>query len=63
MYVLFKSNNWGQSKGFSARFTSEKSICGGKEYFEGQSLSIHSPYLNRDGVYRRGYLSCRWVLS
>ena len=57
---MFKSNSWGQHKGFSARFTKEPSLCGGEKIFDEQSLSIHSPKLNRRGIYRRGYLSCRF---
>ena len=60
MYLLFKSNSWGQLAGFSARFSRQNSPCGGREIFEGNSLSISSPRLESTGVYRRGYYSCRW---
>ena len=59
IYLMFKSNSWGQHKGFSARFTREYPVCGGEKHFDGQSLSIHSPILYKRGIYRRGYLSCR----
>lgn len=63
MYLMFKSNNWGQAQGFSARFTSLPPVCGDDLTFEDQSLSIQSPKLSPNGIYRRGYLSCRyWTL-
>lgn len=59
MYLMFKSNNWGQGKGFTARFSREDPLCGGEQIFDGQSLSLQSPVLDRKGLYRRGYASCR----
>ena len=60
MHVLFRTNNWGQMAGFSARFVAMPPVCGGREVFQGQSLSLHSPEFDRYGLYRRGYVSCRW---
>ena len=59
MYLMFSSNSWGQDQGFSARFTRLSSLCGGDTRFKDQSLSIQSPRLPLNGLYRRGYISCR----
>ena len=61
MYLMFSSNSWGQDQGFSARFTRLSSLCGGDTRFKDQSLSIQSPRLPLHGLYRRGYISCRWL--
>ena len=60
MYRLFKTNHWGQLAGFSAVFSRQIPLCGGREIFRGNSLSVGSPRLDPGGQYRRGYLSCRW---
>ena len=60
MFILFKSNSWGQLAGFSARFSRQNSVCGGRRMLEENSLSISSPQLEWPGVYRRGYVRCRW---
>ena len=60
MYLLFKTNHWGQLAGFSAVFSRQSSVCGGREIFAGNSLSVTSPRLDPAGIYRRGYVSCRW---
>ena len=60
MYLLFKTNHWGQLAGFSAVFSRQSSVCGGRAIFAGNSLSVSSPRLDLTGVYRRGYVSCRW---
>ena len=60
MYLLFKTNHWGQLAGFSAVFSRQSSVCGGREIFAGNSLSLTSPRLDTTGVLRRGYISCRW---
>ena len=59
MFIMFKSNNWGQDKGFSAVFTSEKAICGEESFIPSHNLYIRSPRLDKAGHYRRGYFSCR----
>ena len=63
MFIMFKSNNWGQEKGFSAEFSSMNSICGGDEKIKGSNIKIMSPKLQKNGSYRRGYYSCRfnWI--
>ena len=60
MFLLFKTNHWGQLAGFSAVFSRQSSVCGGREVFAGNSLSLGSPGLDPGGLYRRGYLACRW---
>ena len=62
MFISFRTNSWGQLAGFSARFSRQKSACGGREVFEDNSLSINSPRLDPTAVYRRGYVSCRWEI-
>ena len=50
MYLMFKTNNWGQLAGFSAVFTRQNSVCGGREILAGNRRDIQhshwsSPYI------------------
>ena len=40
MYLMFKTNNWGQLAGFSAVFSRQNSVCGGREILAGNRRDI-----------------------
>ncbi|XP_023334189.1 uncharacterized protein LOC111705771 [Eurytemora carolleeae] len=58
--IIFKTNDWGQSEGFRARFQSQDRLCGGREILNQNSISLSQPNLDQQGQYRQGYVSCRW---
>ena len=63
MFLRFKTNHWGQLAGFSAVFSRQSSVCGGRAVLAGKSLSLSSPRLDPAGLYRQGWLSCRWEVA